>query len=121
MANFTVNATAGLSTSDGISISRVLTGVNANAKALLDDTFGPGPVTVDFTPIVAAIAAPDWALLLCDGDGAKLKFDGGATFTAKAYKTAMLQIGATPTGVLDLEIETVGAAQRIRFLCTGDA
>ena len=118
MANFTLNATAGLSTSDGISISRVLTGQNENAKALLDDTFGPGPVSVDFAPIVASILAPDWALLLCDGDGAKLKFDGVAPFT---YKTMMLQMAVSPAGVLDLEIEAAGPAQRIRFLCVGDA
>jgi hypothetical protein len=121
MANFTLNATAGLSTSDGISISRVLTGVNANAKALLDDTFGPGPISVDFAPLVASILTPDWALLLCDGDGAKLKFDGAAAFTTKNYKTAMFQLAVTPGGVLDLEIEAAGPAQRIRFLCVGDA
>jgi len=121
MANFTVNATAGVSTSDGISLSRVVTGKNANAKALLDDTFGPGPVAVDFAPIVASIAAPEWVLMIAGGDGATLKFDGAAAFTAKNYKTVMLEMNVTPGGVFDLEIEAQGPAQRIRFFASGDA
>jgi hypothetical protein len=121
MANFTLNATAGVSTSDGISLSRVVTGKNANAKALLDDTFGPGPVSVDFAPIVASILTPEWSLLIADGDGARLKFDGAAAFTIKSYKTLMLELAVTPGGVLDLEIEAVGPAQRIRFFAAGDA
>ena len=121
MANFTINATAGISTSDGISISRVVTGKNANAKAILDDTFGPGPVSVDFAPIMASIAAPEWILLLAEGDGAKLKFDGVATFTSKAYKTLMLEAALTPVSIFDLEIEAAGPAQRIRFFGSGDA
>jgi hypothetical protein len=119
MANFTFNATAGLSTSDGISLSRALTGLNANAKALLDDTFGPGPLAVDLAPLIASIADPLWALMLAEGDGARLKFDGGA-FSIKSYKTMLVQMASTPSGVLDLELEALGVSQRIRFLAIGD-
>lgn len=122
MANFTFNITLGLSTSDGFSLSRALTGLPANAKALLDDTF-VGPIAVDFAPLVASIADPHAALLLCGGDGAKLKLDGVATFTAKAYKAAQFQLTPNtpgPSGVLDLEIEAQGALQRIQFLAIGD-
>lgn len=122
MANFTYNITLGLSTSDGFSLSRALTGLPANAKALLDDTFGPGPVSVDLAPLVASIADPQAALLLCGGDGARLKLDGGV-FSTKAYKAAQFQLTPNtpgPSGVFDLEIEATGASQRIQFLGIGD-
>lgn len=122
MANFTFNGTLGLSTSDGFTLSRALSGLPANAKALLDDTFGPGPLSVDLAPLIASIADPQWALLLCFGDGARLKFDGGA-FTTKAFKAVELQLTPNtpgPSGVLDLEIEAAGASQRIQFLAIGD-
>lgn len=120
MATFTGNMTAGLSTSDGITLSKVLNGQALNAKAMLDDTFGPGPLSVDLAPIVGSITDPKFNLLLCDGDGAQLKFDGVATFTVKAYKTLLFECATTPSGALDLEIQVVGAAQRVRFLCLGD-
>lgn len=125
MANFTFNANAGLTTSDGVSLARIATGVGANAKALLDDTFGAGgPVSIDFAPLIVSIANPLWFMFNAGGDGAKLKFDGVATFTAKAYKMLLAAITPNtpgPSGVLDLEVETNGAiGQRIQFLCVGD-
>lgn len=124
MANFTYNLTLGISTSDGISLNKALTGVNSDAKALLDDNFGPGPISVDLAPLVASITDPTAFLLLSDGDGSKLKFDGVATFSAKAYKALGGQITPNtpgPAGVLDLELEAQGTSQRVRFLCCGIA
>jgi hypothetical protein len=57
---------------------------------------------------------------MCDGEGAQLKFDGVATFTAKAYKTVLIEAASAPAGVLDLEISVLGASQRVRFLGMGD-
>jgi len=123
MGTFTSSGTMGLSTSDGISLSRVVNGDAMNAKALLDDNFG-APVSVDLAPLCASIADPKWALLVCDGEGAQMKFDGAVAFTVKAVKGAMFQFTPNspgPSGVLDLELQTNGTStQRIRFLCTGD-
>jgi len=123
MANFTFNANVGISTSDGIQLALASTGNGANAKQLLDDVFA-GSVSIDFAPLIASITNPLWFILLCSGDGAKLKFDGVATFTAKAYKSLIAGITPNspgPSGVLDLEVETNGAsAQRVRFLAVGD-
>ncbi len=120
MATFTGSMTAGLSTSDGIVLNKILNGQALNAKALLDDAFGPGPITVDLAPLMASIADPRFGILVCDGEGAQLKFDGVATFTAKAYKTMLIELASSPAGVLDLEIQVVGASQRVRFLGMGD-
>ncbi len=121
MANFTFNATASLSTSDGITLDSTVTNQGANGKQLLDDTF-VASTAIDFAPLVATITDPLWALLVCSGDGATLDIDGlGAS--AKAYRTALLGIveNATgPSGVLDLAVVTQGAEQRVRVLCVGD-
>ncbi len=121
MANFTFNATASLSTSDGITLDSTVTNQGANGKQLLDDTF-VASTTIDFAPLVATITDPLWALLVCGGDGVTLNFDGlGAS--SKAYRTALLGIvdnSVGPTGVLDLTVITQGAEQRVRFLCVGD-
>jgi hypothetical protein len=118
MANFTGNMTAGLSTSDGINLSKTLNGQAMNAKALLDDTFS-APALVDLAPIVASVTDPKMGLMICDGDGANIDFDGlGAS--SKAYKTLLIEIASAPAGVLDLELTPLGTAQRIRFLCMGD-
>ncbi|HUU60680.1 MAG TPA: hypothetical protein VMZ50_14160 [Phycisphaerae bacterium] len=122
MANFTYNIDAGISTSDGITINKTVTGAAANAKALLDDTFA-GATAIDLAPLVTSITAPRAAILLAGGDGATLKFDGAAAFTTKAYVTMLLELSpsAVTPGLLDIEITTAGtSAQRIRFLCTGD-
>lgn len=120
MGNFTGNMTAGLSTSDGISLSKTLNGVAMNAKAMLDDNFA-GAAIIDLAPLMASIADPKMALMICDGEGATLKFDGVAAFTNKAYKTVLLEMFSTPSGVLDLEITMNGTStQRVRFLCMGD-
>jgi hypothetical protein len=120
MATFTGSMTAGLSTSDGITLSKVLNGQALNAKALLDDAFGPGPISVDLAPLMASIADPKFGLMMCDGEGAQLKFDGVATFTVKAYKTLLFECATTPSGALDLELQAIGASQRVRFLGMGD-
>jgi hypothetical protein len=118
MANFTGNMTAGLSTSDGISLSKVVNGIALNAKGMLDDTFS-APAVVDLAPFMASISDPKYALLLCEGEGANLNFDAlGAT--AKAYTVALLEIQSAPAGVFDLEITVLGTSQRIRFLGLGD-
>ena len=123
MANFTFGATASISTSDGITLDKTVANVGANGKQLLDDTFTAATL-VDFAPLIASISDPSWALLICDGDGATLKFDGLiGGFTSKAYRVVELGIvdnTTGPTGVLDLEITTQGAEQRIRFLAVGD-
>ena len=122
MATFTFNIDAGISTSDGITISKTVTGAAANAKALLDDTFA-GATSVDLAPLIVSITEPKAAIMLADGDGALLKFDGAAAFTAKAYTVLLLELSpdAVTSGVLDLELETSGtSSQRVRFLCVGD-
>lgn len=119
MGNFTGSMQAGLSTSDGISLSKNSNGVALNAKVLLDDTFGPGPVVVDLAPLIASIADPKMFLLLCEGDGALIDIDSVGPST-KAFKTLLGEFSSTPTGVGDIEITANGAAQRIRFLCMGD-
>ncbi len=123
MATFTYNPTASISTSDGISVGKSQTGLGANAKVLVDDVFAAS-TAVDFAPLIASIANPIWAIMLAAGDGAKLKFDGLAAFTAKAYKMFQLELTPNspgPSGVLDLEIETnTGSSQRIRFMTVGD-
>ncbi len=121
MANFTFNATASISTSDGITLDSTVTNQGANGKQFLDDTF-VASTSIDFAPLVASITDPLWALLVCDGDGATLNLDGvGAT--SKAYRVAefgIVENAVGPSGVLDLAIVTQGAEQRIRFLCVGD-
>lgn len=121
MATFTFNGSLSLSTSDGITLAASETGVGANGKQLLDDIF-PASTTIDFAPLVSSIANPLWFGLLCAGDGGTLNFDGiGAT--AKAYKTFAAKITPNtpgPSGVLDVELVTQGATQRVRFLCVGD-
>lgn len=118
MANFTGNMTAGLSTSDGITLSQVLNGQALNAKALLDDTFS-SPALVDLAPLMASIADPKFALLLCDGDGVNVNFDGLGAST-KAYKTMLAYLASSPGGALDWELTVLGTSQRIRFLGMGD-
>lgn len=118
MANFTGNMTAGLSTSDGISLSKVANGTAFNAKAMLDDIFS-APALVDLQPLMASIADPKYALMVCDGDGAQMAFDGGGV-TVKAFKTALFEIASAPAGGLDLELTVMGTSQRIRFLGMGD-
>lgn len=126
MANFQVTTNVAVTTTDGINLSKALTSVGLNAKDLHDDTYGPGPVAVDLAPHHASISRPRVVLVLADGDGAKLKFDGVATFTAKAYKQAFLEVvdsapgGPGPAGVFDLELEMQGALQRLRVLAVGD-
>lgn len=123
MANFTYNPTASLSTSDGVSVGKSQTGIGANAKVLIDDVIALS-TTLDLAPMLAEMANPIWAIMLAAGDGAKLKFDGAASFTAKAYKMMQLELTPNspgPSGLFDLEIETNSvAAQRIRFLAVGD-
>jgi len=118
MANFTGNMTAGLSTSDGITLSKVVNGTAFNAKAMLDDIFS-APALVDLQPLMASISDPKYALMVCDGDGANLTFDGGAP-TVKAFKTALFELASAPAGGFDLELTVLGTSQRIRFLCMGD-
>jgi hypothetical protein len=118
MANFTGNMTAGLSTSDGISLSKVVNGIALNAKAMLDDVFS-APATVDLAPLMASIADPKYALLICDGEGANIDLDGlGAS--AKAYTTVLFEIPSAPAGVFDMELTVLGTSQRIQFLGMGD-
>lgn len=122
MANFTFTATTSISTSDGITLDKTVTNQGANGKQLLDDTFVASTI-IDFAPLIISIADPSWALLICDGDGATLKFDGALSFTSKAYRVVELGVvdnTTGPSGVLDLEITTQGAEQRIRFLAVGD-
>ncbi len=123
MANFTYAPTASLSTSDGISVGKSQTGLGANAKVLFDDVVALS-TTLDLAPLLLQMANPIWAIMLASGDGAKLKFDGAATFTVKAFKMMLLELTPNspgPSGLLDLEIETNSVAvQRIRFMAVGD-
>ena len=121
MANFTFNASLSLATDDGITIDKTITGVSACAKQLLDDEFDPS-TAVDFAPLIASITDPTWFILLLDGDGALLNFDG-IGLTSKAFKTFLAGLSANtpgPSGVLDLAIETQGAKQRVEFLAIGN-
>jgi len=121
MATFTFNGSISLGTSDGIALSASETGVGANGKQLLDDTFAAAS-TIDFAPLIASITNPLWFNLLMAGDGGTLNFDGVGAST-KAYKTFAAKIVAPspgPAGVLALEVVTQGATQRVRFLCVGD-
>lgn len=120
MANFTANISEGVTTSDGISLSRSLTGQNLNAKELLDDSFASG--VIDLTPYFASIADPKFVLILADGDGFKVNFDALGAST-KAYKSIMLEVTPNtpgPSGVLTLAIDAQGVAQRIRVIALGD-
>jgi hypothetical protein len=121
---FVINTTTTAQSSDGVLLSKQISNLSLNAKVVLDDVFGPGPVTVDLAPYLASIANPRGCYVLLSGDGAKLKFDGAAAFTAKAYKQVFLEItdGITPgpPGVLDLELELLGQAQRLQVFAWGD-
>lgn len=122
MANFNVTLTASVVTSDGISLSKSLPNAGMNAKDLHDDTYGIGPVAVDLAPHHVSIARPRVVFALADGDGFKVKLDGGA-FSAKTYKFLALEIVDVPpgpAGVFDLELEMQGAVQRLRVLAAGD-
>ncbi len=122
MPNFTFNSTLSLATDDGITLANTVTGVSGNAKQLLDDEFDPS-TAVDFAPLIASITDPTWFILALDGDGALLKFDSIVGFTAKAFKTFLGGLSPNtpgPSGVLDLEIETQGAKQRVEFLVVGN-
>src|SRR3972149_3555135 len=90
-----------------------------SAKEIHDDIHAAG--SVDLAPLMASIDDPAALLIRCDGDGVKLKFAGVATFTAKAYKTVLLEVSpnAIATGVLDVELEAVGVGQRIRAFAIG--
>lgn len=121
MATFTFNGSISLSTDDGIALSASETGVGANGKQLLDDTFGAAS-TIDFAPLIASITNPLWFNLLLDGDGGTLNFDGNGAST-KAYKSFAAKLIANspgPSGILDIEVVTQGSTQRVRFLCVGD-
>jgi len=124
MPNFTFNPSVSLTTSDGVSLTKSQTGLGSNAKLLLDDDFPGSATSVDLAPLIASIGNPLWAILIADGDGALLKFDGLAAFTAKAYKWVQFELTPNspgPSGVLDLELSTNGTStQRIRFLAVGD-
>lgn len=124
MANFTFNPSVSLTTSDGVSLTKSQTGLGANSKLLLDDTFPGSSTSVDLAPLIASIANPLWAIMIAAGDGALLKFDGLASFTTKAFKWVQFELTPNspgPSGVLDLELSTNGtSAQRIRFLAVGD-
>lgn len=120
MANFTFNSNLAISTDDGISLARAKTGVASSAKQLLDDEFA-GSTTIDFAPLVASITDPLAFILKLSGDGATLNFDG-IGLTTKAFKVFQAGITANvpgPSGVLDLEIVTQGAQQRVQFLAVG--
>ena len=124
MPNFTFNPSVSLTTSDGVALTKSQTGLGANAKLLLDDSFPGSATSVDLAPLIASITNPLWAIMIAAGDGVVMKFDGLASFTAKAYKWVQFELTPNspgPSGVLDLELETNGtSAQRIRFLAVGD-
>ncbi len=120
---FNGGGTALLETDEAVPVrlSKVLSALTAGAKVLVDEQL-TGPATLfDLAPHVASIAAPKLGLLVCDGDGARLKFDGAAAFTAKAFKVFLFELAATPSGVFDLELEIQGATQqRVQFFVIGD-
>lgn len=121
MANFTFNGSLGITTDDGIALASTVTGVSGNAKQLLDDEFDPA-TSVDLAPLVASMADPTWFILLLDGDGAQLNFDG-IGLTTKAYKSFVAQLSPNtpgPSGVFDLLVLTQGAKQRVEFLAVGN-
>lgn len=122
MANpsFTANMSAGLSPSDGPSISKSVTGAALNAKALLDDVFGA--VVINLAPYFASIADPKYVIILADGEGFFVNFDSKGD-SEKVYKTILLEVGPNtpgPSGVLDIKITTQGADQRVRVMALGD-
>jgi hypothetical protein len=122
MANpsFTANMSAGLSPSDGPTISKSVTGAALNAKELLDDVFGA--VVLDLAPYFASIADPRYVIILADGEGFFVNFDGKGD-SDKVYKTVLLEVGPNtpgPAGVLKIKITMQGADQRIRVMTLGD-
>ena len=120
MGTFTFSGQATLQTSDGFVLSRTQTNVARNAKAHLDDKFTGG--AIDIGSLMASITDPTDLLILAEGDGFKVNFDGlGAS--AKAYKALMLQVTPNtpgPAGLLVLTITPQGAEQRIRILSIGE-
>jgi hypothetical protein len=92
----------------------------ANAQEIHDDIHVAG--AYDLAPLLASIAEPKAIMLKADGDGFKHKFDGVATFSVKAVKTMMIEVSpnAVAAGLLDIEVEFVGADQRFRMYSVGD-
>lgn len=123
MANFNINASCQAQSTDGVLLSKSITNLPANAKVLLDDIFGPGPINVDLVPYFESIANPRGAYLVADGDGFGAHFDGAAPFTVKSFKQMFLEVtdnAPGPVGELYMNVEMRGAAQRFRVFGWGD-
>lgn len=121
MANFQVSTTVTVTPTDGPSLSKSLSSLGMNAKDVHDDVHPAG--SLDLAPMASSIANPRGMMILAEGDGVKLKFDGAAAFTTKAFKTVYLEVTNDPpgpAGLIDLEVDCVGAAQRIRVIVFGD-
>jgi len=124
MANFNINASCQAQSTDGVLLSKSITSLPVNAKVLLDDIFGPGPITVNLVPYFESISNPRGAYLVADGDGFGVHFDGAPPpYTVKSFKQMFLEVtdnSPGPSGDLYMNVEMRGAAQRFRVFGWGD-
>lgn len=122
MANFTVNMDVRLQANDGAAVLRSLINVDANAKMLLDDVFGPGPTTINLTPLLSAISDPTFVFILASGNGVTLNFDTLGP-SIKASNLACFQFTPNtpgPSGPIVLQLVALGPAQRVQVFAVGN-
>jgi hypothetical protein len=124
MANFQFNIKNELLLSDGMRFMQQFCKQDANAKMVLDDTFGAGEV-VDLSPYLANITVPLWLVVTASGNGVTLDFDEKGESTLY-YKTLILQVCPTMAGIqgplqlqLKLAVATGSGSQRIQAYAVG--
>lgn len=121
MANFKYSLTQSLLNNENPvkKLEKLVALLDANAQKIDDDVYAAGPL--DLAPILASITEPKAIQVVCAGDGVQIKFDGGA-FSVKAYKSFQLEVSPNSVlpGLLDIELQAVGADQRIRMYAVGD-
>ena len=121
---FTYNFQNSIVSSDGVQLASQALTQPGGAKLLLDQPLPMGAFTLDLAPMLAQISDPSVITIVAES-GVQVKFDGGATFSAKCFKTITLQVVNNtpgPSGVLDLQLQvpaSIVATQRLRVFCIG--
>ena len=125
MSNFTYTTNLDIMLSDGMRYQQQLVNQGGNAKLILDDTFAPGFV-LDLTPYLLTLLVPSCILIVADGEGVTLNFDGLGD-TTKYYKLAFLEASPylpAPQGAIVMSVTLAGAPadpQRIQVISLGTA
>lgn len=125
MSNFTYGTNLDIFLSDGMRYQQQLQNQAGNAKLILDDTFDAGTV-LDLTPYLLTLTIPACILIVADGDGVKLNFDGLGD-TTKYYKLAFLEASLSvpaPPGAIVMSVTLAGPPslpQRIQVISLGTA